>query len=121
MPPVGSLVPVFMAADAVRRSGSLPQPGIVVPQLVPSRFQTSSTPHTDMLSPANVLQLLSLTTDSLVAHLPVDVSTSEAGGLWQASDPVVLAHAGAWVKLRNIGAFATCGQLQAAYHAGSKW
>lgn len=29
--------------------------------------------------------------------------------------------AGAWVKLRNIGAFATHGQLQAAYHAASKW
>ena len=43
MPPVGSLVPVFVAADAVRRSGSLPKPGILMSQLVLSRLQTSST------------------------------------------------------------------------------
>ncbi len=51
--------------------------------------------------------------------LPDGVTTYEVV-LEQASDPVALPDAGAWVKLRNIGAFATCGQLQAAYHAGSK-
>lgn len=33
---------------------------------------------------------------------------------------VWLLPAGAWVKLRNVGAFATRGQLQAAYHVASK-
>ena len=73
-----------------------------------------------MLSPFHAPQLVLLTMWLSCRPLPDSISTYK-GGSWQASDPVALAGAGAWVKLRNIGAFATCGQLQAAYHAGSKW
>lgn len=35
--------------------------------------------------------------------------------------PFATVFAGAWVKMRNVGAFVTQGQLQCAFHAGSKW